>query len=227
VLKLFVIGVLCLANAFAASSLSGLVQDTSKAPIDGARLKLMPVPEGNPLETTSKGGRYSFPEVPKGEYVLAVGKSGFGIAVGAVRLAEGEQHELGFVLELAGDGVVKAAPPNREPSAGPSGESLAKTEPGPGKHKVKQAYLLQKVSPIYPSSARQARISGTVLIEVLIGADGSVNDMLVTSAPSPDLAIAALVAVQKWRYSPVQIDGKRVPALTVVDVNFQLQTPPR
>ena len=42
-----------------------------------------------------------------------------------------------FALEVADTGVVKTAPPHRTP--------LAKTEPVPGKPKVEQAHLLQKV----------------------------------------------------------------------------------
>jgi TonB family protein len=191
-----------------------MVQDASKTPVDGARLTLMPLSKGKPLQTSSNNGLYSFPEVPKGEYILTVEKTSFGMVFGAVRLPDDDQHQLGFVLEVADLGIVKTAPPHRKP--------YAKTEASTSKPKIEQAHLLRKVDPVFPAPARKARISGTVLMEVELGVDGTLNDLVVLSAPSPDLAIAALVAVQKWRYSPVRAGGKPVPAITVVDVNFQL-----
>lgn len=51
--------------------------------------------------------------------------------------------------------------------------------------------------------------------------DGRVEDLVVLSAPDKDLAIAALIAVRQWRYSPARLDGKPVETDLTVDVDFK------
>lgn len=200
--------------ASAASSLTGTVQSASNAPIDGARVSLWALSNGKGVQTTTSDGRYAFSALERGQYLVAIECDGCGALFGIVRLARDDQHEIGFVIDTNARGLVKALPPHRQPSK--------TTHATSGKPKVEQARLLNKVSPVYPQSARSANISGAVLIEVELGTDGALNDLVVLSAPSGDLAVAALIAVEKWRYSPARLDGQPVPALFTIDVNFEL-----
>ena len=84
---------------------------------DGARLCAWHVPTGNAFQVTSSGGRYSVSGMPDGEYIVSIEQAGLGLLFGAVRLAGDGQH-VDFVLETAENGVVKAAPPHREPVHG-------------------------------------------------------------------------------------------------------------
>jgi TonB family protein len=52
-------------------------------------------------------------------------------------------------------------------------------------------------------------------------ADGTLDDLVVLSAPSPDLGLAALYAVREWRYSPTLVDGRAVEVVFTVQVNFK------
>lgn len=86
---------------------------------------------------------------------------------------------------------------------------------------VLEGNLLHKVSPEYPPIARQARISGSVVLQTTIGKDGSIQDLHVVSG-HPLLVQAALDAVRQWRYRPYVLNGQPVEADTIVTVNFNL-----
>ena len=78
------------------------------------------------------------------------------------------------------------------------------------------------VTPVYPSLARRARISGVVTIEAVIGEDGRVTDTRVLQSV-PLLDQAVLDAVRQWRYSPTFLNGMAVPVILKVTVNFALK----
>ena len=50
--------------------------------------------------------------------------------------------------------------------------------------------------------------------------DGSLDDLVVLSAPDKDLAVAALIAVRQWRYLPTRVEGKPVETRMTIDVKF-------
>jgi protein TonB len=86
---------------------------------------------------------------------------------------------------------------------------------------VQAAKIVRQVMPVYPPLARQARISGTVRLEAVIGRDGVIQSLQVMSG-HPWLAHAALDAVRQWVYRPTLLNGEPVEVLTQIDVNFKL-----
>jgi TonB family protein len=89
--------------------------------------------------------------------------------------------------------------------------------------KVLQAKLTKKVVPIYPAEAKTLRVSGTVLLSVIVNETGDVVDLGFTSGPFL-LYHSALAAVRDWKYSPTQIGGKPVEISTVVTVHYTLSS---
>lgn len=87
--------------------------------------------------------------------------------------------------------------------------------------KESQKQLIHRVNPIYPALARQARIQGTVKLDLLISMEGEVLDVKLVSG-HPMLAPAAIDAVKKWRYQPFLLNGQPVEIATQVQVNFTL-----
>ena len=85
-----------------------------------------------------------------------------------------------------------------------------------------QGRLLNKVPPVYPWQAKSNRVSGSVLLDVLIGTDGKVRDMSVLATSSPLLTKAAKDAVAQWQYSPCLVEGEPQEVSTRVTVVFQL-----
>ncbi|HLW89053.1 MAG TPA: energy transducer TonB [Terriglobales bacterium] len=61
--------------------------------------------------------------------------------------------------------------------------------------------IKSKVIPEYPAVARQLNLHGKVKIEVRVSADGHVTSTNVLGG-HPTLAVAAEVAVKKWRFEP-------------------------
>ena len=78
---------------------------------------------------------------------------------------------------------------------------------------------IKNVQPVYPAVARQARVGGTVQLEVEIGEDGKVSDARVVKSV-PLLDQAALDAVKQWEYTPMTKGGVAVPVVMMVTVNF-------
>lgn len=81
---------------------------------------------------------------------------------------------------------------------------------------------LSHVPPAYPDSARQARIQGVVVLEAMIGPTGQVEDVKVVRGVHPLIDQAAIDAVRQWVYAPTLLDGKPVPVIMTVTVNFRL-----
>ncbi len=81
--------------------------------------------------------------------------------------------------------------------------------------------LIQRTAPIYPQMAREARVSGTVVIQATISKTGMIQDLHVVSGPTM-LRQPALDAVKTWRYKPYLLDGQPVDVDTTVSVNFSL-----
>jgi protein TonB len=81
--------------------------------------------------------------------------------------------------------------------------------------------LTHKVEPIYPSDARNQHIEGAVMLDAVVGEDGNVHQVTVTSGP-PLLARAAAQAVKQWRYQPYQLNGKPVSIHNQITIQFKL-----
>jgi periplasmic protein TonB len=86
---------------------------------------------------------------------------------------------------------------------------------------VSQGLLIHKVTPQYPPLAQQARIQGTVVLQALIGKDGTIQNLHVISG-HPMLTNAALAAVKEWQYKPYYLNGEPVEVETTINVNFTL-----
>lgn len=81
---------------------------------------------------------------------------------------------------------------------------------------------IRYVAPVYPEAAIAARVSGIVIVEATIGVDGTVTDAHVIRSIAL-LDKAALDAVKQWKYTTTTLNGKPVPVIMTVTVNF---TPP-
>jgi TonB family protein len=82
---------------------------------------------------------------------------------------------------------------------------------------VEQATLIRRAPTSYPALARQARVSGTVRVEAVVGTDGKVKSAKAISGP-PLLRQAAVDSVKQWTYRPATLNG--VPSQTTVSVDL-------
>lgn len=86
---------------------------------------------------------------------------------------------------------------------------------------VQAAKIINRVQPVYPKKAREARISGAVRLHVILAKDGTVEQLEVVSG-HPLLTQAALDAVRQWTYQPTLLNGEPVEVDTTIDVIFAL-----
>ncbi len=81
--------------------------------------------------------------------------------------------------------------------------------------------VTHEVKPRYPTLARINYIQGAVRLAIRVTKDGQVASTHVVKG-HPFLAIAAIEAVQTWRYSPLPDQKEIGPFETFVDVKFTL-----
>jgi protein TonB len=87
---------------------------------------------------------------------------------------------------------------------------------------VKPPLKIRDVRPVYPPIAQQSRVSGVVIIEARIDAEGNVTDARVIR-PVALLSEAAQDAVMQWKFTPTFLNGVAVPVIMTVTVNFSLE----
>jgi len=83
---------------------------------------------------------------------------------------------------------------------------------------------ISRKTPKFPEGARWFRITGTLVVDVMITENGTVSSpRVVTPLPAPTLSYAALEAIRKWRYEPGTRDGTPVPVPLTVKVTFKFK----
>lgn len=81
-----------------------------------------------------------------------------------------------------------------------------------------------QVKPRYPEAARRQGVEGTTLLKVHVSARGLVDDVRVErSAGSSDLDLAAMEAVQQWRFEPAKQGQRAVAVWVMLPVRFSLR----
>jgi TonB family protein len=84
---------------------------------------------------------------------------------------------------------------------------------------VQAAKIIRQPAPTYPEEAKEAGISGHVILNIVVGKDGTVQDVSLVSG-HPLLVPAAKDVVKQWVYKPTLLNGEPVEVLTQVEVNF-------
>jgi TonB family protein len=87
---------------------------------------------------------------------------------------------------------------------------------------VSQPVPIYKIEPEYSEEARKAKYSGTVLLSVVIDANGNTRDIHVVRPLGLGLDEKAIEAVSKWRFRPAMKGGRPVAVQAQVEVNFRL-----
>jgi TonB family protein len=82
-------------------------------------------------------------------------------------------------------------------------------------------YLVRKVEPLYPEEAKQQRIQGRVLVNLIVGKDGSVEGVGHVSG-DPQLMRAAADAIRQWHFRPYLQNGQPVKFQSRISLNFAL-----
>jgi protein TonB len=79
---------------------------------------------------------------------------------------------------------------------------------------------IRRVEPPYPLMAKQANISGDVIVEVTVSETGDVQSARVISG-HPILRDASLAAAKQWRFSPTLLGGRPVRVIGTITFAFK------
>jgi protein TonB len=88
---------------------------------------------------------------------------------------------------------------------------------------MKAPVLVKRVEPEYPPLAVAARISGIVILEATVDAQGLVSDVRVLRSVNPIVDAEAVRAVKQWRYSPLTLNGHLSPFILTVTLSFSVK----
>ncbi len=125
-----------------------------------------------------------------------------------------ENHK--SALKSADRDLAASVLPNIKPST-EGGRSVIEVVPT----QTAMARLIQRIEPEYPNTARQQHIQGTVLLDVVVNPDGTVDGLSMVSGES-QLMAAAAQAVKQWRFQPIMKHGKAVKFETRIPIDFIL-----
>jgi TonB family protein len=81
--------------------------------------------------------------------------------------------------------------------------------------------LIHEVTPAYPPEAVSKRTEGNVLLNAVIGSNGSIKVLECVGGPA-ELKDAAMDAVRQWQYTPFQLNGTPMEVRIEIGVLFSL-----
>jgi len=135
--------------------------------------------------------------------------------------------ECSFRLASARDAVYAELRSTVKPVATPPAGQTAANDPYPGAYRVGGGVSPPKAiyapDPQYSKQARAAHVEGRVVLWLIVDADGLPQEIKVQRAQGMGLDEEAIKAVQQWRFQPAMKDGKPVPVMINVEVNFRLK----
>jgi TonB family protein len=88
---------------------------------------------------------------------------------------------------------------------------------------IKQPTKVVDVKPRYPERLSDAKVGGTIVLEAVIGTDGTVTDVSVVTGADPELDAAAIEAVRQWEFSTTFLNCTPVDVHMNVHVAFVAQ----
>jgi TonB family protein len=85
-----------------------------------------------------------------------------------------------------------------------------------------KAQLLERPKPSYTDSARTNNVQGTVVLRVVLSADGSVGSVSAIRGLPNGLTEQAIAAARRIRFVPAKKDGRPVSVAVTVEYNFSV-----
>jgi TonB family protein len=117
--------------------------------------------------------------------------------------------------------VVTVNPAQMMPVSAPQPQAAPQqvSEPIAVSEDAARALLIHTVEPVYPAEGVAQKLHGAVVLQALVGRDGSVEDLKIVRGYFI-LGRAAIAAVKQWRFQPYSVNGHAASTQTVITVNF-------
>jgi TonB family protein len=139
-----------------------------------------------------------------------IASAGFGNGIAQAGQGDGRSNGRGAAVQTAGFAA-------QQVSQGPIRTQQAQA--GPATTPVE---IISKPNPVYTEEARQLKLQGEVLLEVLFGASGQLHVNRVVRGMGHGLDEAAVSAANKIRFKPAQHYNQPIDSTAIVHVVFQL-----
>jgi periplasmic protein TonB len=123
----------------------------------------------------------------------------------------GDAHAAAFLPSVSGSELLPPPPPAPPAPVAPIRVGGA----------IRAPQKIRDVAPRYPAIAQASKVQGVVILEAVIGEDGTVRDVRVLRG-QPLLDDAAADAVRQWRFTPTLLNGQPIPVVMTVTVSFRL-----
>lgn len=91
------------------------------------------------------------------------------------------------------------------------------SEPG-----VKAPRVLYKVDPNYTAEAKNAKVEGTVVVDLEVHPDGRAHNLKIAQTLDPGLDQSALDAISAWRFQPATKNGQLIAVKATIEIHFRL-----
>ena len=191
------------------------LQETVSAETSAGRVLSIPVPEGIDLKVTATLLGFD-DKVAKYRIVFRQGEKS--LADSTVPVGRGGRAVVGGMNGEAAPYIFLFI----EPEAAVQG--VAAAERRRGGIGLKPPVVVTRVTPKYPEAARMDKVSGTVELELTLGSNGLIREVVVLGSPDPRLAEAAAAAVKQWKFEPARLpDGSPVGAIMTISFRFALK----
>jgi TonB family protein len=118
--------------------------------------------------------------------------------------------------------VVIVPPAVLEPPPASDNDAIP-TEPVLVGARVAPPKILVRVEPRYTEAARQARVQGIVILELVIDTGGVVESVKVLRGLPLGLTESAVTAVEQWRFAASTLNGHPIRIRYVLTVRFKLE----
>ncbi len=93
-----------------------------------------------------------------------------------------------------------------------------------GNKEITAPVVIQKAPIKYPEEAKKNRISGVVVLDLIVNEEGKVENVRAAETPDPYLAESAIESVRQWIFTPARNSkGQPVKVMTTLTVNFKLK----
>jgi TonB family protein len=139
-----------------------------------------------------------------------IASAGFGNGIAQAGQGDGRSNGRGSAVQTAGFAAQQVTRP---------GARTQQLDGGPATTPVE---IIAKPNPVYTEEARQLKLQGEVLLDVMFGANGQLHVNRVVRGLGHGLDEAAVAAASKMRFKPALRSGQPVDSTAIVHVVFQL-----
>jgi TonB family protein len=224
------------------STFSGTLTDQTNAVLPNVAVTLTNTSTAAKYEVRSDHtGHFEFVGLPDGEYALVAEEPGFApfkdpVTIAGHNIDRTIQFQLGSLMETIRVTSGPSAPSRSDPDKRGEYRAYAQKQrqeilercaasggSGGIGGNIKQPMKVVDVRPRYPERLSDAKVGGTIVLEAVIGTDGTVTDLSVVTGADPELDAAAMEAVRQWEFSTTFLNCTPVEVHMKVHVAFVAQ----